>query len=408
MIKNFVIFAILIGFGIESVFAQEYPSYNYKDDSVGIRANLPKNWLSIESLVYENNVPMNVILSFPPLAAFGGTENFTGIMIAHSDNESIASVSYFDSLKSSGCTMTDNNATILEFNEMKATEFNLTCMPHDFTSSEIDALGYALVNDKNTFFVVYLGSESEHKSTLAKFTQFKNSVQIKDTIDLSDNTAVSLAYGISTKSETIKIDENINMPMVLYRDSTIQNIKFDADTSTISFVPVANDVGGYFHVDIKTDEFLDPAYSIDVVGDNVEYFIVSDTTTDKTFVSIQSESPAEIITIKGQPRQTATTDPVMSDSLIIIPEWIKTNASWWADGQIDDGSFISGIQFLVKQEIIHVSADTPSLIDSKSEKIPFWIKNNAGWWSQGLISDAEFARGIQYLIQNEVIHVLEV
>jgi len=35
-----------------------------------------------------------------------------------------------------------------------------------------------------------------------------------------------------------------------------------------------------------------------------------------------------------------------------IPSWIKNNASWWADGQIDDKSFLSGIEFLVDKSII--------------------------------------------------------
>jgi hypothetical protein len=32
-----------------------------------------------------------------------------------------------------------------------------------------------------------------------------------------------------------------------------------------------------------------------------------------------------------------------------IPDWIKNNAGWWADGQIDDSSFVEGIQFLIKE-----------------------------------------------------------
>ena len=32
-----------------------------------------------------------------------------------------------------------------------------------------------------------------------------------------------------------------------------------------------------------------------------------------------------------------------------IPDWIKNNAGWWADGQIDDNSFVEGIQFLIKE-----------------------------------------------------------
>jgi len=37
-----------------------------------------------------------------------------------------------------------------------------------------------------------------------------------------------------------------------------------------------------------------------------------------------------------------------------IPTWIKNNAGWWADGTIDDNSFIQGIQFLVKEGILRV------------------------------------------------------
>ena len=35
-----------------------------------------------------------------------------------------------------------------------------------------------------------------------------------------------------------------------------------------------------------------------------------------------------------------------------VPEWIKNNAGWWADGQIDDSSFLQGIQFLIKEGIM--------------------------------------------------------
>ena len=37
-----------------------------------------------------------------------------------------------------------------------------------------------------------------------------------------------------------------------------------------------------------------------------------------------------------------------------IPLWIKNNAGWWADSQIDDESFVSSIQFLIKEGIMKV------------------------------------------------------
>ena len=30
-----------------------------------------------------------------------------------------------------------------------------------------------------------------------------------------------------------------------------------------------------------------------------------------------------------------------------VPPWIKNNAGWWADGQIDDTSFVSSIQCII-------------------------------------------------------------
>ena len=38
-----------------------------------------------------------------------------------------------------------------------------------------------------------------------------------------------------------------------------------------------------------------------------------------------------------------------------IPEWIKGIAGWWAAGQIDDNTFVSGIQWLITNGIMKIS-----------------------------------------------------
>ncbi len=86
-----------------------------------------------------------------------------------------------------------------------------------------------------------------------------------------------------------------------------------------------------------------------------------------------------------------------------VPTWVKNNAGWWADGQIDDDSFISGIQYLIEEGIISVSSTTRSA--STSDTIPDWIKNNAGWWADGTISENDFLNGIQYLIKMGIMKV---
>ena len=38
-----------------------------------------------------------------------------------------------------------------------------------------------------------------------------------------------------------------------------------------------------------------------------------------------------------------------------VPEWVKNNAGWWADGQIPDSAFIDGIEYLIKDGIININ-----------------------------------------------------
>jgi hypothetical protein len=89
---------------------------------------------------------------------------------------------------------------------------------------------------------------------------------------------------------------------------------------------------------------------------------------------------------------------------ISIPEWIKNNAGWWADGSIDDSSFVQGIQYLIKEGIMKIPP-TSQGTDAQTNKIPEWIKNNAGWWADGSIDDSSFVQGIQYLIQNRILRI---
>ena len=86
-----------------------------------------------------------------------------------------------------------------------------------------------------------------------------------------------------------------------------------------------------------------------------------------------------------------------------IPSWIKNNAGWWADGTIDDQSFIQGIQFLVKENILKIPETTQGT--GSGNDVPSWVKNNAGWWADGTIDDDAFIQGIQFLIKEGILKV---
>ena len=87
-----------------------------------------------------------------------------------------------------------------------------------------------------------------------------------------------------------------------------------------------------------------------------------------------------------------------------IPYWIKNNAGWWADGQIDDGSFVSGIQWLISNDVMTIPPTEQGTGDG-GNVIPDWIKNNAGWWSSGQIPDSAFVSGLQWLISNGIMTI---
>ena len=86
-----------------------------------------------------------------------------------------------------------------------------------------------------------------------------------------------------------------------------------------------------------------------------------------------------------------------------IPNWVKNNAGWWADGQIPDSAFVQGIQFLIKDGIIIVPVSESTA--QNESNIPEWIKTNAEWWADGQIDDKTFATGIEFLIKIGLIVV---
>ncbi|KAF6242684.1 hypothetical protein C6988_05685 [Nitrosopumilus sp. b1] len=86
-----------------------------------------------------------------------------------------------------------------------------------------------------------------------------------------------------------------------------------------------------------------------------------------------------------------------------IPDWVKNNAKWWAEDQISDDEFVTGLEFLVNNDLIKVSQNQMS--EKSTDKIPDWIKNNAKWWADGNISDREFLNGIEFLISHGIVSV---
>nr|AIF11001.1 hypothetical protein [uncultured marine thaumarchaeote KM3_47_G11] len=92
-----------------------------------------------------------------------------------------------------------------------------------------------------------------------------------------------------------------------------------------------------------------------------------------------------------------------------IPNWIKNIAGWWGTGEISENEFVTGIEYLINNNIILLHfVPCNDKIQSQygdTKSIPDWIKNNANWWSDNLIGDTDFINGLQYLIEHKIIKI---
>lgn len=73
--------------------------------------------------------------------------------------------------------------------------------------------------------------------------------------------------------------------------------------------------------------------------------------------------------------------------------WQVTGDGWVEVAEYQAGSLIKG-----------TASEVAEMIE-EGGSIPDWVRNNAGWWAEGLIDDQTFLRAIQYLIQEGVLVV---
>ena len=147
-------------------------------------------------------------------------------------------------------------------------------------------------------------------------------------------------------------------------------------------------------LDSKLSQNEDDIFFVILDGFETEYLELDPTASYRTLL-IPFFSGSEQLEIIGT--------HALTQELIQIPSWIKNNARWWSEGQIDDNTFVQGIQYLITNGIMTIPSTQSG--QASNEPIPSWIKNNARWWSEGQIDDNTFVQGIQYLINKGIIVV---
>jgi len=88
---------------------------------------------------------------------------------------------------------------------------------------------------------------------------------------------------------------------------------------------------------------------------------------------------------------------IENDGTIGIPYWIKDISKLWITGQTPDKEFAKSIQFLIDENIIFNSKAGKELV------IPEWFRYTTAWWTNNQISDTVFGDALQFLINERVI-----
>ena len=160
-------------------------------------------------------------------------------------------------------------------------------------------------------------------------------------------TSFPFSYGdVGTVSvDSFSVDYNIENGIldIIFLDPDFVELILTMDTSSDGTVEITIPRS---LLDAKFDT-LDDEFFVLVDGFETDYAEIDSSSEYRTLV-IPFFGGDSVIDIIG-------TDALNPFSLEPeIPSWIKNNAGWWADGQIDDTAFIQGIQYLITNGILQV------------------------------------------------------
>ncbi|MGD8431993.1 MAG: hypothetical protein PVG23_05410 [Nitrosopumilaceae archaeon] len=282
--------------------------------------------------------------------------------------------------------------TVITLNGMKTHLVNTKCDALAQGISTTISIYTFLTNDKIINVMYTAIHDFEEQPDFSEFEKSLNTLKIQDTIDISQPSEYAKVFGLEHSVHSVSLGGK-NYDVEFVSDSTITNFSYNEKNNQIIFVPIGNK--GFANTEIHTHELLQSPYSVTIDGKKInDFFVTEDLMTMQNSISLTHQLPINEIKISGN-----------NQNLTQIPDWIKNNAGWWAQDAIGDSDFTTGIQFLIKEGIITVPEIATTTDTTGNQDIPSWIKNNADWWSQGLISDDDFLKGIQFLVENGIIVV---
>ena len=146
-------------------------------------------------------------------------------------------------------------------------------------------------------------------------------------------------------------------------------------------------------------------YSVEIVFDK-EAYVVGEAVIISGTVSNYDEDRKLRIVVLDQAGKLAVNEK--------IPVNPDTTFSYdlTSEDKLSEGKYIMRVQYgsskvTVQQTSFVISSGAPLSLEKVDTVIPKWIKNNAGWWAEGSIDDGSFVQGIQFMIKEGLMRVFQ-
>ena len=372
-------------------------SGKYSNSQVGLEMQFPEGWQGIEQ--EEEDIIMIIVspgITIQPFtqgSQMSDKLEFSVITIVMGKFSSVKEQISSEISEDMECT--SQTVQVIELNSMKTQESIADCQ--DPKMGTMKGLDYMFTTKDDAIIVSYgaisTTPDKKYEENIEQFKESLKTLKIQNTLDISDPFAYAKTLEMTASKESVMIDGQ-NFDVLFASNSNISNFSFDEENNSLTFEPKGQ-TGTSGMTEVYLGDILEEPYSVSLGNNQIDDFVaVYDTTNGQTSIFFEYEHPTGLVTVTNQIKKTTE-----------IPDWIRNNASWWVEGNIDDKAFVGGIQFLIKEGVIQIPETTKSPTPSGSQEIPAWIKNNADWWSQGLISDNDFLKGITFLVENGIITV---
>ena len=138
-------------------------------------------------------------------------------------------------------------------------------------------------------------------------------------------------------------------------------------------------------------------YTVDITSDK-ESYSVGESVLFTGSVNKYDEDRSLRITIFDSSKNLIITKKTPVDSYGKFSYTVELNEKF-SDGKYIVKSQYGNSKSTVDTSSFMIATGNESSLTSNTSEIPVWIKNNAGWWADGSIDDSSFVQGIQFLVQ---------